>query len=876
MALEQLTAFLKDLPEPDEPLTLTGPDEFQLAASSDLKTEHESISFFLTDLIDVGQLHLREPMLPASIEKAEAYKRGIPKLRAFFTDSTTKNSRNYLAMLERVFACQMQIHKRAHNPSCHYRFFLVGPAYEIMLELIEAGTDFDTIALPTFEWVSTFFTFSGELEGLLLRLLKQTQDKFGSGRLPDSYRKALTSLRSKVFGGQYRRPLLVETIDTITGDGIWKIIAEGEHWSDEVIRDVDKLDSTSRANWCSLFQHCLTSGPSRPKEKWFNRAGKLLEEIGNAQVEHCFVRWFDLVSKGRTRPCLGLETSGANCKLLIQPHNLELLRGLVYSCVHLQSPEICRALGNLTSIGYQRLPAYGPRALKIGNAGVFVLGEIGNESATAQLTVLKARCKHRAAQFGIEQSLFVAAVKTGVPPEEIEELVVPSYGFSEVGVRAEEFGGYRVELTICGSKLEVRWFDSNSKPTKEPKKDASHQIADDLKELKQVKSDVQKMLAAQTARIDRLFIGKNKWNFDVWKERYLDHPLVGTIAKRLIWRFEDHSGTGFSAIFHNGKFVDCNNSIVSNLSQVTLVSLWHPVNAQISETLAWREWLFTNQIKQPFKQAHREVYILTDAERATREYSNRFTGLFVSQSQFHALCRSRGWKFSLRTWNGFGDDPSFDLPFFNLRARVGVSGVGEDVRVATNDRSLFLFLQTGRIEFRNTNLEDVPIVVFSEVMRDADLFVSVASVALDPAWIERNRIHAREPFEKDLPFGPLSVSRKELLQRIVPMLKIADRCSFTDRHLIVRGDLCSYKIHIGTANIYMLPDEMFLCIHGTETRYPVNLFLPFEGDSILIEILSKALLLASDTKIKDETIMLQITRDYPQILQRQFGGTGTD
>jgi hypothetical protein len=36
------------------------------------------------------------------------------------------------------------------------------------------------------------------------------------------------------------------------------------------------------------------------------------------------------------------------------------------------------------------------------------------------------------------------------------------------------------------------------------------------------------------------------------------------------------------------------------------------------------------------------------------------------------------------------------------------------------------------------------------------------------------------------------------------------------------------------------------------------LFLPFEGDSRLSEIISKALLLAADTKIKDPVILHQL------------------
>lgn len=46
--------------------------------------------------------------------------------------------------------------------------------------------------------------------------------------------------------------------------------------------------------------------------------------------------------------------------------------------------------------------------------------------------------------------------------------------------------------------------------------------------------------------------------------------------------------------------------------------------------------------------AHREIYVLTDAERTTRVYSNRFAAHIVRQHQFNALCAARGWKNQLR------------------------------------------------------------------------------------------------------------------------------------------------------------------------------------------------------------------------------------
>jgi hypothetical protein len=99
-----------------------------------------------------------------------------------------------------------------------------------------------------------------------------------------------------------------------------------------------------------------------------------------------------------------------------------------------------------------------------------------------------------------------------------------------------------------------------------------------------------------------------------------------------------------------------------------------------------------------------------------------------------------------------------------------------------------------------------------------------------------------------------------VLARLLPRLRIADRCLLDGKFLQVRGDLRTYKIHLGSGNILMAPNDQYLCIvPGSRSEdAQSNLFLPFEGDRTLAVILSKAFLLAADTKITDPTITRQI------------------
>ncbi|BFO15277.1 hypothetical protein SHKM778_16650 [Streptomyces sp. KM77-8] len=135
--------------------------------------------------------------------------------------------------------------------------------------------------------------------------------------------------------------------------------------------------------------------------------------------------------------------------------------------------------------------------------------------------------------------------------------------------------------------------------------------------------------------------------------------------------------------------------------------------------------------------------------------------------------------------------------------------------------------------------------MFSEAMRDVDLFVGVTSIAADPDWREHGPERA---YWERTAFGELSetaATRRDALERLLPRLKIADRCMLEDRFLVVRGDRGTYKIHLLSANILMEPDDAYLCIVPAFSRG--ERYLPFEDDRLSL-ILSKAFLLAADAE----------------------------
>jgi hypothetical protein len=189
---------------------------------------------------------------------------------------------------------------------------------------------------------------------------------------------------------------------------------------------------------------------------------------------------------------------------------------------------------------------------------------------------------------------------------------------------------------------------------------------------------------------------------------------------------------------------------------------------------------------------------------------------------------------------------------------------------AYNDTGIWNYVATDQVRFVSettqepVELSTVPLVPFSEAMRDIDLFVGVASVGNDPAWRDSGGVPAFRDYWESYSFGELSEvakTRKEILTGLLPRLKIKDVASVKDKFLVVRGKLRTYKIHIGSTNILMEPNDQYLCIVPDRSKNPVaeKVFLPFEGDNGLSVILSKAFLLADDDKITDPTITSQIS-----------------
>lgn len=249
----------------------------------------------------------------------------------------------------------------------------------------------------------------------------------------------------------------------------------------------------------------------------------------------------------------------------------------------------------------------------------------------------------------------------------------------------------------------------------------------------------------------------------------------------------------------------------------------------------FQKCLFEKQIVQPFKQVFRELYIKTD-EEAEMTHSLRYAGNQIQPAKTVACLKSRRWVADV--------EDGLQKVYYreNIVARIYAMAdwfSPADIEAPTLEWVEFSDRKTGK----ELKIKDVPDVIFSEVMRDVDLAVSVAHAGgVDPET-------SHSTIEM----------RAALLEFTMPLFKLSN-VEISGTHAHIKGKFAEYTLHLGSGVVHKAGGAM-IPILPVHSQHRGKLFLPFaDDDPKTAEILSKALLLAEDGKIKDPFILEAIRR----------------
>lgn len=306
------------------------------------------------------------------------------------------------------------------------------------------------------------------------------------------------------------------------------------------------------------------------------------------------------------------------------------------------------------------------------------------------------------------------------------------------------------------------------------------------------------------------------------------NPVVYSIVSRLVFEADGKWG-----LLTEKGITDYEGNTLP-LDENTIVTVVHPVVLYRNKNWAkWQKYIFDNRIVQPFKQIFREVYVMTEEERKMNR-SLRYSGNQIQPAKTKACLKTRRWVADVE--NGI------QKVYYNDNIIATIYAMADwfspsDIEAPTLEWVCFYDRKTGKA----MTMEEIPDIVFSEVMRDVDMAVSVAHAG----GVDPEASHSTIEM------------RSAIISCTLPLFRLAN-VELSGSHAHIKGKYGEYTIHLGSGVIHMRGGAM-IAVLPVHSQHRGRLFLPFiDDDPKTAEIITKILFFAEDEKIKDPEILRQI------------------
>lgn len=328
-------------------------------------------------------------------------------------------------------------------------------------------------------------------------------------------------------------------------------------------------------------------------------------------------------------------------------------------------------------------------------------------------------------------------------------------------------------------------------------------------------------------------------DFEVWEFLELrKNPVVRPIVEFLVVKLSDHGNGPISADGKMGFLTE--DGIEDDSGNVTPVKpdgkilIAHPFDLYASGH--WHEYqklLFERKIRQPFKQVFRELYLKLGEELEKTE-SRLFAGNQIQPQKTAGTLRGRRWVADY--------EDGLQKVYYKENIVACIYAMADwftpsDIEAPALEWVAFYDRKTGQPK----KLKEIPDVIYSEVMRDVDLAVSVAHAG----GVDPETSHSTVEM------------RRAIAQCNLDLFKIRN-VRLEGSHAMIDGKLGRYSVHLGSGVVHQIGNSMLFVV-PVYSQHRGRIFLPFiDDDPKTAEIMSKILLFAEDTKIKDPSILEQI------------------
>ena len=298
--------------------------------------------------------------------------------------------------------------------------------------------------------------------------------------------------------------------------------------------------------------------------------------------------------------------------------------------------------------------------------------------------------------------------------------------------------------------------------------------------------------------------------------KILEHPVVKAMLSKLVLFNPETQASGF---WQDGKLLSAEGTLTP-LKAADKLLIAHP--SHLFYAVQWdlyQKYLFDKEIKQPFKQVFRELYVPTKDELETSNRSERYQGHQVQPQKTVALLRGRGWTVNYEE----GLQKVYHKEGFRATIYAAADWyTPSDVEAPTLEYVVFYNLKDGK----EVPMKEINPVIFSEVMRDVDLVVSVAHVG----GVDPEASHSTMQM------------RGALARESARLFKLTN-VEVKERYILVKNEHGDYSLHLGSGMISR--GGLQINVVAVQSQHRGRVFLPFvDDDPKTAEIISKMKLLS--------------------------------
>ncbi|MEU0539720.1 DUF4132 domain-containing protein [Nocardia sp. NPDC005978] len=273
---------------------------------------------------------------------------------------------------------------------------------------------------------------------------------------------------------------------------------------------------------------------------------------------------------------------------------------------------------------------------------VEVIAAIGGDVALTQLHGIAERSRHDSVRTRASEKVEALSAALGLNEQELADRVVPQLGLA-AGVRTLDYGSRRFTVSLDHELRPRIMLDGRSLRTlPRPAATDDPELAPAAyRSFREFSEELKTATAEQIRRFESAMLDGRRWRAPAFRSLILEHPVLGHLARRLVWAEFDATGAvaGAFRVDQDHSLADVDDEPYE-LAEDALLGIAHPLH--LGDSLPrWREQFRDYELLQPFEQLDRDVHGFTP-EEAAGETLDRFADRRIITGRIYGL-RKYGW-----------------------------------------------------------------------------------------------------------------------------------------------------------------------------------------------------------------------------------------